>query len=132
MHRRRTIWIVALVLVASTAAAQNLDELAHTTPEQRAAEQTRMMKSRLDLSTDQLGQVEALNLKYAKEMDPVLKGSGGVLERLRKAREIDHAKDTALQGVLSESQFQKYAAAKQEMRKELEQKLAKKVDAGGS
>jgi len=132
MQRQGVLWIVVLVLVASSAAAENLDALAHTTPEQRAAEQTRMMKSRLDLSADQVGQVQAVNLKYAKEMDPVLKGSGGVLERLKQARQIDHAKDTALQGVLSESQFQKYTAAKQEMRHELEQKLAKKVDAGGS
>jgi uncharacterized protein involved in outer membrane biogenesis len=132
MQRQGVLWIVVLVLVASSAAAENLDALAHTTPEQRAAEQTRMMKSRLDLSADQVGQVQAVNLKYAKEMDPVLKGSGGVLERLKQARQIDHAKDTALQGVLSESQFQKYTAAKQEMRHELEQNLAKKVDAGGS
>ena len=47
-------------------------------------------------------------------------------------QEIAHAKGTALQGALSEGQFQKYRAAKEEMRKELEQKLAKKVDAGGS
>ena len=132
MHRHRILWIVALFVGASSAAAENLEALAHTTPEERAAVQTEMMKSKLDLSADQLEPVQALNLKYAREMDPVLKGSGGLFERLKKAREIAHAKDAALQGVLSEAQFQKYRAAKEEMRKELEQKLAKKVDAGGS
>lgn len=128
MPQRRIVWIVvALLLGASSAAAQNLDALKHTTPEQRAAAQTQMMKSRLELSAAQLEQVKALNLKYARELDPILKGSGGMLERLSQARQIEQAKDGALQGVLSQPQFQKYTAAKEEMRKELEEKLAEKA-----
>jgi hypothetical protein len=107
---------LALLLLSAPGGGQELDALRHTTPEQRADLQTEMMESQLGLSGEPLEQVRAVNLKYAQEMDPVLKGSGSKFERLRKAREIEAAKDAAMKQVL--------------MRKRLEDELAKKQGGG--
>ena len=65
---------IALSVTASAALAQ-MDKLTNTTPEERAGAQTEMMKSKLALTSEQTPKSDAINQKYAKEMDPVIKGS---------------------------------------------------------
>ena len=122
--RRRTGLLRAatlgLLLIASaiTASAQ-LDKLKNTTPQERAKAQTIFMKSKLDLTEAQLPKVEALNLKYAEKLDPVIKGSAGPLVKMGKFRQANEDKEAELKGILSPDQFQKYLAAKQEMREKV-------------
>jgi len=117
--------LVAALTFAFGASAQG-DKLKTSTPEERAALQTELMKSKLDLSADQLPKLSALNLKYAQKMDPILKGSGGPLVRMREARELEQAKEGELAQILSPAQFEKYQAAKEEIRQKVEAKLAEK------
>lgn len=109
--------VTAVLLMASalTAAAQ-LDELKNTTPEQRAKAQTAYMKGKLDLTPAQLTQVEAMNRKYADRMEPIIKGEGRRLAKMREARTIEEAKEAELKSVLTPDQFQKFLASKEEMR----------------
>ena len=122
--RRRTGLLRAatlgLLLIASaiTASAQ-LDKLKNTTPQERAKAQTIFMKSKLDLTEAQLPKVEALNLKYAEKLDPVIKGSAGPLVKMGEFRQANEDKEAELKGILSPDQFQKYLAAKQEMREKV-------------
>jgi hypothetical protein len=129
-HRLLAPCLVAL-LVAGAAAAQELQKLAGTTPAQRAGVLTELMKTRLGLSEAQTPKVAAINLKYAEQMQPVLDGTDGPLMKLGEARRIDQAKEADLKGVLAPEQFEKYLAAKQEIREKMEQKMMERR-AGGS
>jgi hypothetical protein len=111
---------LGLLLIASaiTASAQ-LDKLKNTTPQERAKAQTMFMRSKLDLTEAQLPKVEALNLKYAEKLDPVIKGSAGPLVKMQEFRQANEDKEAEMKGILSPDQFQRYLAAKQEMREKV-------------
>jgi len=116
---------IALSVTASAALAQ-MDKLKSTTPEERAGAQTEMMKSKLALTSEQAPRVAAINQKYAKEMDPVIKGSEGPLMKMRHMKQINTKKEAELKGVLSPDQFEKYLASKEEMRERFEEKMEKR------
>ena len=123
--RRRDVLILAVTAVMAvssghTAFAQG-DKLRNTTPAERAGMQTEFMKSKLDLTPDQTRAVTDLNLKYATKMEPVIKGSERPVARLRQMRQINEQKETELNGILSPQQWQKYEAARAEMREKLEE-----------
>src|SRR5205085_3921799 len=76
-------WIAVMVLLLATrVGAEGLDDLKDTTPAERAAAQTMMMKEKLSLTDDQLPKVKAINEKYAEQMDPILKGPGGMFMKM--------------------------------------------------
>src|SRR5262249_17740889 len=135
---RPRLWAIALALLAAallaapSAALAQLDELKDSTPKQRATVETAFMRRKLELTPQQDRQVSALNLKYAEQMQGVIGGSDGPFMKLRAAEAIDKEKDSALQGILSPAQFQQYQAAKQELRTELETKLAGKLGGGAA
>ena len=115
---------VAVLLVTASASAQ-LDGLKDTTPAERAKAQNAMMRSRLGLTDEQASRVAALNQKYAEKMEPVIKGSSGPLVKMREVKEIEQQKEAELKQVLSPEQFEKFLAAKDQMREELEQRIRK-------
>ena len=120
----RTFLLAACVLVVSTRTA-SADEagVIQSRPEQRAAIQTQFMKERLNLPADVLTKVQAINLKYAQQMDPVLKGNDGKLARMQKGRGIMAAKDAELKAILSPSQFEVYDDAKDDIKAAMESRL---------
>jgi Spy/CpxP family protein refolding chaperone len=120
---------VAALLVTASASAQ-LDDLKDTTPAERAKAQNAMMHSRLSLTDEQASRVAAINQKYAEKMDPVIKGSSGPLVKMREVKEVERQKEAELKRVLSPEQFEKFLAAKEQMREELEQRIRKQRAAG--
>jgi len=134
--QRSTRWLVPLLvatlLLAGVAAAQDFDKLAGSTPKQRADAQTAFMKTRLGLSDAASAKIAAINLKYANQMQPILTGSEGSMQKLGAARRVEQAKDAELQNALTREQFQQYQAAKQEMKEDLEQKVMQKAAGGAS
>jgi len=125
--RRRDVLVLAVTGVALLAgvpeAFAQMDKLRNTTPAERAGMQTEFMKSKLDLTPDQTRAVTDLNLKYATKMEPVIKGSSGPLVRMRQMREINGEKETELKGILTPKQWQKYEAARAEMREKFEERI---------
>jgi hypothetical protein len=119
-----------VAVVWASAASAQMDKLKSSTPQQRADAQTEYMQSKLALTPDQTPKVAAINLEYAQQMDPILKGSDGPLVKMRAMRGIQDAKDGELQGVLTPEQFTQYQAMKEEMREKIEKKL--EGAAGGS
>jgi Spy/CpxP family protein refolding chaperone len=123
----RSALVIALMLLcfAGVARAQ-LEKLENTTPEQRAKALTAIMKTKLTLGPEQTAKVAELNLKYAQQMEPVIKGSEGRFMKMMKMKEINGQKEAELHTILSPDQFAKYQASKEEMREKFEEKLEEK------
>ena len=80
---RIALAVTAALLMAWThVGSAQLDRLKDTTPEQRADLQTEFVKSKLGLTAEQEKAVADINLKYAKKMDPIIKGSAGKFMKL--------------------------------------------------
>lgn len=119
-----TLFSFVILLVAQGAMAQDKDAkalLKESTPEQRAALQTGFMKNKLKLDTTQVTKVQAINLKYAQKLDPVMKGDGRKLKMLREAMSIQKDKDAELKTALTADQYKQYEAMKEEMREKLKE-----------
>ncbi|MBY0277878.1 hypothetical protein K2Z84_21300 [Candidatus Binatia bacterium] len=124
--------VVALLLAAVPAARASLmDDLAKTTPQERAGIQTAFMKAKLGLSPEEAQKIEAINLKYAEKAEPVIKGDDGMFAKARQMGEIQSEKDAEMQTALSPQQYQAYQAAKDELKEKFEQAVAKKAAAAG-
>ncbi len=115
----RGLLIAGCLLIAGSVFAGELDALKNTTPAERAKAQTAMMKSKLGLTDEQVAKVGALNLKYAEQMDPIIKGTEGPFMKARDAKHVEQQKEDELKTILSPDQFQKFLAAKEEMREHL-------------
>ncbi len=119
----RTLVLATSLLVSLPAFAADIDALKETTPKERAAAQTVMMKEKLGLSDATVEKVRAINLKYAEKMEPILKGSDGPLMKGLEARNLQQQKEGELKSVLSADEFKKYLAAKEEMRQHVVQRI---------
>ena len=117
-------WVALVVLaLAASAAAEGLDDLKDTTPAERAAAQTAMMKAKLNLTDEQTPKIKAINEKYAELMDPIIKGSDGMFSKMRAVKQVEDQKEGELKGVLSDDQFSQFQAMKTEMRDKLIEKV---------
>jgi hypothetical protein len=114
---------IGLPAAAPAASTQVGRRLAQSTPEQRAAVQTEFMATRLRLTADQRTRVEAINLSYAKKMQPILSGSEGPLRKRQEAERLQEKKDVELGQVLTGAQYRDYLAAKDELRARLKAAL---------
>lgn len=117
-----TIIAAALLLLAAPAWSQDPAQLAKLPPDVRAGIQTDFMTQKLQLSAAQRTQVEAINLKVANQMQPLLEGSKWTL--MREAGKVDAAKDDDLRAILDAQQFAKYQASKDELKALMQQKAA--------
>ena len=118
----RVLTIATGLLLAVPALAQDAAQLAKVPPSVRAGIQTTAMTERLHLTPEERTQVEAINLKFANQMQPVLEGSGGPFARMREAKKLEEAKDNELKPVLSADQFKGYLAMKDELKERLKQR----------
>ena len=116
----RTLTIAVALLVTAPAWSQDAAQLAKVPPSVRAGIQTDFMADTLHLSAEQRTQVEAINLKFANQMQPLLEGSTWTL--MREGKKVDEAKDGELRPVLSPQQFDAYVAEKDALRDRLKQK----------
>lgn len=115
----------AAVLFLSFASVSAVAGVADSTPAQRAEIQTRVIQEKLKLAPEVLARVQAVNLKYAEKMDPILKGSDNILAKKKKAGAIMDAKDGELKAILSADQFEQYDDAKDDIKEAVEKSLGK-------
>lgn len=130
--RRHAVWttMVAALLLTAPAWSQDPSQLAKVPPSVRAGIQTDFMAQKLQLSAEQRTQVEAINLKVANQMQPLLEGSTWTL--MREAPKVDEAKDGELRAVLTPQQFDTYVASKDEIKGLLKQKASANAAANPS
>ena len=121
----RAVWIIAGMLAATQAPAADLAALQNTTPAERAQAQTTMMRAKLGLTDAQTPAVAALNLRYAEKMEPIIKGSQGPLLKMRDARAVEEQKEAELKTLVSADQFAAFLAAKEDMRRQFADRIAK-------
>jgi predicted transglutaminase-like cysteine proteinase len=105
-----TVLFVCFAAMANTASAQEkLDEfMTETSPEERAQMQTDYMKESLTLTEDQVPQVHAVNLKYARRMQDAYNSGGGRLQKLKKMKAVNQEKDSEVKRVLTSTQYATY------------------------
>lgn len=107
----------ALWLSVSALLAQPGGEGRWMNPEQRAEQQTAMMKERLALSDAQAAKVLEINVKYAHQMQDARQKNEGDWEAMRtQMTTIRQAQDQELQTVLTQEQWQQWLTAREEMR----------------
>lgn len=116
--------VFAALIGVSAAQADDASGLRATTPEERAAYQTHLMTGMLALTPEQVERVGAVNLEYARQLDPLLKGDQSRYERYKKATPILDAKDAAIEPLLSADQYRKYLDSKKTVQKDLETHFA--------
>lgn len=124
---KKYLYLLLIALLScALVQAQAPEELKNTTPEQRAKVQTDLMKTKLQLNEEQTAKVGAINLKYAKQMEPVVKSGGGKLAKYRQAKKINEQKEAELKQVLTTEQFETYEAVKETMKEEMKKKVKEK------
>ncbi|RKR81956.1 hypothetical protein BDD43_2118 [Mucilaginibacter gracilis] len=115
--------ILVLAALVQPAKAQDMANMKNKTPEQRAQFQTGLMKGKLQLDTVQIVKVQAINLKYAQKMEPIIKGDDGKLKKYRAAMAIQKDKDEELKKVFSAEQYKQYQAFEAELKAKMKDKM---------
>ena len=90
-------------------------------PEEMAKMETEQMKSELNLNSDQLNQVQAINLKYAQKMGEIFQQGppGDFAEMQKKMETLQKSKRAELEKVLSPDQLKKYDEMVEERRRNM-------------
>ena len=117
--------LLVLSLFSSVALADMSDALENSTPEQRAELQTRFMTEQLKISGSTATKVQAINLKYAQKMQPVIKGTDSQLSKMMKIKGLMADKDQELAAAMTPEQFQSYEGLKDDLKAYLESHLQK-------
>lgn len=111
--------LAALFFFAGTALAQ--DSL--KTAEGRAKAISQKMKTKLNLSDDQYNKVYEINLKYGKQNETVMQGSGDRMTKFQTLRTQNEEKNKELKTVLTKEQYEEYEKIQKEMRQEAMEKM---------
>ncbi|MGZ8157657.1 MAG: hypothetical protein ACXWT1_10745 [Methylobacter sp.] len=115
---------LCLSLAISIANAEDMAYLLNSTPTERAASQTRFMKTKLNLSQEEAAKIQQINQEYAEKVEPVLKSSSIGFLKMRDIKAILEQKDDTLRSVLTPDQFEAYTNAKDELKQALQQDLS--------
>ena len=87
------------------------------TPEERAKRQTEMIKETTGIDAAKATKVEAILLKYAKEMATLREKTPDREARREPQKALTDKQEAELKTVLSADEFAKYTAKQEEMRK---------------
>jgi hypothetical protein len=115
--------LVTSLLTGLPVLAADIDALKDTTPEERAEAQTLMMKENLGLSDATIQKVRAINLKYAKTMDPTIQGPDGPMMKGSVTVNRQKQKEGELKAVLTPDEYEKYLASKPKMREHIVERI---------
>lgn len=109
-----TMLIISSLLLVSQLYAQSPES--RKTPEERAKSLTDKMKEELVLTDAQYQPIYDLNLKYAKQNDEIAGSSEGKRAKIKQIRSAQSNKEEELKAILTEEQYQKYGAMKDELK----------------
>jgi hypothetical protein len=116
--------IVILGINSGCVRAQDgMEKLKNSTPEQRAAYQTKLMQEKLKLDPGQLKKVEAINLKYPQKFQPIIKSSDSRMSKMKQAKALQEQKDMELKVAFTKDQFTQYQAFERELRSKLRARM---------
>jgi hypothetical protein len=101
-----------------------------STPEERAGKMTQWMKTNLQLSDSQVLQVQDINLEYAKKMQGLQTTTLSRKEKMQVLKDNDKAKDAELKNVFTADQYNAYQVKKEEIRKQMKERMRDKKTHG--
>jgi len=101
-----------------------------STPEERATKMTEWMKTTLQLNNDQAAQVQPINLKYANKTQDLQSQTISRKQKMQILKDNDKAKDVELKNVFTAEQYDTYQAKKDEIRKQMKEKMREKKTHG--
>jgi len=125
--------LVSIFLLAILFFADNVilaQKNTSSTPEERATKLTEWMKTNLQLNSDQATQVQNINLKYASKTQELQTQSMSRKTKMQTLKENDKAKDGELKNVLTTDQYNGYQAKKEEIRKQMKERMREKKTHG--
>ncbi len=126
----RALLVLVIVLLMGCAGRSSAQEtqnaLRQIPPAEQAELQTGFMAETLNLSDDQQSQVQAINLKYANQMQPILASNDRKLAKFRQFRKLSKQKDAELKEVLTEVLYDQYQVKKEEIRDKIKAKRREK------
>jgi len=99
-------------------------------PEDRANKLTEWMKTNLELTSDQVPPVQSINLKYANKLQEVQQSSQTKQQKMRSLKADGDAKDQELKRVLTSEQFQTWLTKKEDLKKQVKEKVKAKKKGG--
>ena len=123
----RSFLLTGLLFVVHITYAQKKTS---STAEQRASKLTQWMKTNLQLNDDQATQVQTINLKYANKTQGLQTQSLSRKQKMQTLKENDKAKDAELKTVLTHDQYNSYQAKKDEVRKQMKERMREKKTHG--
>jgi len=121
------ISLTALLLLSNIVWAQKKTS---STPEERAGKMTEWMKTNLQLNDDQATQVQAINLKYANKTQELQSQTISRKQKMQVLKDNDKKKDAELKNVLTADQYNSYQAKKDEIRKQMKERMRDKKTHG--
>ncbi|WP_353719849.1 hypothetical protein [Dyadobacter sp. 676] len=89
---------------------------------ERAAAQTQRMTTSLQLDSVQAGKVARINLTYAQRMEPVMRGNGSRISKLKAIRTMQKEKEAELKQVLTREQFEQFKQQQQAVKDEIKER----------
>jgi hypothetical protein len=98
--------------------ADTIAKLKAATPEQRAKIQTDLMNTKLSLTADQYKQVSAINLFYARKIEPIFRSDANRFSKYQRIKPLLDEKDGKLKAVFTAEQFKNYQDVKAGMMSE--------------
>lgn len=107
MNNKWFLYVVIVFILSSCSYFGQKDR--EWSPENMAKRQTEMMTDLLELSEEQVKEVDEINLKFAKQFAEARKSAKGDREEMRKLmRELQVIKNEAFKEVLSAEQIEQY------------------------
>ncbi|MCS6929995.1 MAG: DUF4890 domain-containing protein [Saprospiraceae bacterium] len=117
MNNKHIFWLAVGIYIAGSELIAQPEGGRRISPEQRAEQQTALMKERLVLSDAQVAKVQEINVKYARQMQEVRQKNEGDWEAMRaQLMTLRQAQDQELQTVLTQEQWQQWLAVREEVR----------------
>jgi len=111
--------IIGILLISTVSFGQGR----RMDPEEMAKRNTAMMKDSLDLTSDQLTKVEAINLEAAAKMNKAFEEASGDRESMRATMgKLNEETNDKLKVVLTEEQWNKYEIIVEQRRKQMRER----------
>lgn len=122
----RTVLTLIFIAAVSVVRAQSIDTLKTWSVEEFAQKMTDQMTTRVPLAADQIDMVHRINLKFAGQVMPVVKGSGDQQSKLSQVKAFDRQRSDELEIFLNAEQMRQVRQIQYENRKKMKQRYYEK------
>lgn len=115
--------MATIVLTIGTANAQDvtMEQVKSMTPEQIAEKQTETMKTKLQLTDEQVDDVYDINLKYASQVKSISASADSRSTKAMGLKEVGQNKKADMSTVLTDEQMEQFKQMQEENKEQMKQ-----------